>query len=58
VEKTTLRESFLYALLINSIRVTKSRRKGWAVHVAHMGDRRGAYKVLVGSLREGTTWKT
>jgi hypothetical protein len=57
-EKTTLREFLLSALLINSIRVIKSRRKSWAGHVARMGDRRGAYRVLVGKLREGTTWKT
>jgi hypothetical protein len=24
------------------------RRKGWAVHVAHTGERRGLYRVLVG----------
>jgi hypothetical protein len=27
--------------------VTKSRRMGWTGHVAHMGETRGAYKVLV-----------
>jgi hypothetical protein len=32
----------------NVIRVTKSRRLRWAVNVARMGDRRGAYRVLVG----------
>jgi hypothetical protein len=32
----------------NSIRVIKSRRMRWAGHVALMGDRRGAYRVLVG----------
>ena len=26
----------------------KSRRKGWARHVAHMGERKGVYRVLVG----------
>jgi hypothetical protein len=30
------------------IRVIKSRRMGWAEHVARVGDRREAYKVLVG----------
>ena len=30
------------------IRVIKSRRLRWAVYVARMGDRRGAYRVLVG----------
>jgi len=29
-------------------RVIKSRRMRWAGHVAHMGDRRGVYRVLVG----------
>jgi hypothetical protein len=37
----------------NIIRVTKSRRMRWAGHVAGMGDRRGAYRILVeGDLRE------
>jgi len=30
------------------VRVIKSRRMGWAGHVACMGERRGAYRVLVG----------
>ena len=29
----------------NIIRVIKSRRLGWAGHVARMGERRGAYRV-------------
>jgi hypothetical protein len=33
----------------NVILVTKSRRIRRTVHVAHMGNRRGAYRVLVGS---------
>ena len=32
----------------NIIRVIKSRRLRWAEHVARMGERRGAYRVLVG----------
>jgi hypothetical protein len=32
----------------NIIRVIKSRRLRWAGHVAHIGERRGAYRVLVG----------
>jgi hypothetical protein len=31
------------------IRVIKSRRMSWAVHVAHMGERRSLYRVLVGT---------
>jgi hypothetical protein len=40
----------LYALYSspNIIRVMKSRRLRWAGHVAHMGERRGAYRALVG----------
>jgi hypothetical protein len=34
----------------NIIRVIKSRRMGCAGHVARMGERRGAYAVLVGEL--------
>ena len=36
----------------NTIMVNKSRRTRRAGFVAHMGERRGAYRVLVGSLRE------
>jgi hypothetical protein len=32
----------------NIIRVTKSKRLRWAGHVARMGERRGAYRALVG----------
>jgi hypothetical protein len=32
----------------NIIRVIKSRRMRWAVHVAGVGEGRGAYRVLVG----------
>ena len=32
----------------NNIRVTKSRRLRWAGHVALMGEKRVAYRVLVG----------
>jgi len=30
------------------VRVIKSRRMGWAGHVARMGEGRGVYRVLVG----------
>jgi len=32
----------------NIVRVIKSRRMRWAVHVARMGEERGAYRILVG----------
>jgi hypothetical protein len=32
----------------NIIRVIKSRRLRWAGHVARMGERRGAYRAIVG----------
>jgi hypothetical protein len=40
----------LYALYSSPIiiRVMKSRRLRWAGHVARMGERRGAYRALVG----------
>jgi hypothetical protein len=40
----------LYALYSspNIIRVIKSRRLRWAGHVARLGERRGAYRALVG----------
>jgi hypothetical protein len=36
----------------NIIRVIKSRRIRWAGHVARVGDRRGAYRVVVGRPEE------
>ena len=36
------------------VRVIESRRMRWAGHVARMGDRKGAYRVLVG-IPEGKT---
>jgi hypothetical protein len=38
--------------LTNVIRVIKSKRIRWAGHVARMGERRGAYRVWWGNLRE------
>jgi hypothetical protein len=38
----------VYAALVHIVRVIKSRRMRWAGHVARMGERRGAYRVLVG----------
>ena len=35
-------------ILPNIVRVIKSRRMRWAVHVARMGEERGVYRVLVG----------
>jgi hypothetical protein len=37
----------------NIIRVMKSRRLRWAGHVARMGERRSAYRALVGKPEEG-----
>jgi len=37
----------LYSLP-NIVRVIKSRRMGWAEHVARMCEERGAYRILVG----------
>jgi hypothetical protein len=49
-EKRRLHNEELYALYFspNIIRVIKSRRLRRAGHVARMGERRGAYGVLVG----------
>jgi hypothetical protein len=33
---------------LNNIREIKSRRMKWTEHVARMGERRGAYRILVG----------
>jgi hypothetical protein len=37
----------------DSIKVIKSRRMRWARHIAHMGEMRNAYSILVGK-RDGT----
>jgi len=34
----------------NIVPVMKSRRMGWAGHVARMGERKGVYRVLVGKI--------
>jgi len=39
----------------NNIHVIKSRRKRWAGNVAHMADRRGACRILVGKPEEKET---
>jgi hypothetical protein len=41
----------------NIVRVIKSRRMKWAVHVARMGEGRGVYRILVGR-PEGSLQKT
>ena len=43
---------YLYSLP-NIVQVVKSRRMRWVGHVAHVGERRGIYRVLVGK-SEGT----
>jgi len=41
----------------NIVWVIKSRRMRWAGHVAHMGEERGVYRVLVGETqRERDHW--
>jgi hypothetical protein len=49
-----LHKKDLYALYssLNIIRVIKSRRLRWAGNVERMGDRRGAYRALVGKPEE------
>jgi hypothetical protein len=42
----------------NIIRVIRSRRMKWKEHVVCMGNRRGAYGVLVGKPEGKITWKT
>jgi hypothetical protein len=41
--------SFVFCTLSSSIiRIIKSRRMRWAGHVAKMGEKRNAYRLLVG----------
>jgi len=46
--------------LPNIIQVIISRRMRWAGHVAHIGEWRGAYRILAGKPNgeRETTWKT
>jgi hypothetical protein len=39
---------YICSIPVDIIRVIKSKRISWTGHVARMGDRRGAYRVLVG----------
>ena len=39
----------------NIVRVVKSRRMRWAGHVAHMWERRGVHRVLIGTLLHGVS---
>ena len=41
----------------NIVRVIKSRRTRWTGHVAHMGEERGAYRVLVGKAEGRNHWR-
>ena len=45
--------------LPNINQLIKSRRMGWAGHVARMGERRGVYRGMVGKPEgKGTTWES
>jgi len=39
-------------IVVNKYSGCESRRMRWAGHMAHMGDRRGAYRLLVGRPEE------
>jgi hypothetical protein len=45
--------SFIKICSVEAILLIKSRRLRWAGHVARMGERRGAYRDLVGKPEEG-----
>ena len=53
-ERTKLHNEELHDMhfLANIVQVIKSRRTRWARHVARMGKRRGAYRVLLGKPEE------
>jgi hypothetical protein len=42
----------VYLETLSIIRIIKSRRMRWAGHVARMGDKRNAYRILVGTPEE------
>jgi hypothetical protein len=43
-------ENYYFYSSQNTIRVIKSKRMKWARHVAYMGEKRGAYRGIVGKL--------
>jgi hypothetical protein len=43
----TLQQRYLASLMCRLIRIIKSRRMRWADHVARMGEKRNAYRLLV-----------
>jgi hypothetical protein len=52
-------KSFVICTLSPSIiRIIKSRRMKWAGHVARLGEKRNAYRLLVGKPEGKTTRKT
>jgi hypothetical protein len=54
--RTGLRIIMIIIIIISSpniIRTIKSRRMRRAGHVARMGEKRNAYRILVGSQKEG-----
>jgi hypothetical protein len=46
--KQTSRQIYFGLWKIHIIRMIKSRRMRWAGHVARMGEKRNAYRILVG----------
>jgi hypothetical protein len=44
--------AFLRGILIHVVSRINLRRIRWAQHVVYMGEKRNAYKVLVGKLKE------
>jgi len=46
--KDYIMRSFAICTSPNAIGMIKTRRIGWTGHVARLGDRKGAYRVLVG----------
>jgi hypothetical protein len=42
---------------LNIVRVIKSRRMRWVGHVAHMGEGRGVYRILVENLEVRDHWE-
>jgi hypothetical protein len=48
VENCIMRSFITCTLLQALIRIIKSRRMRWAGHVARMGEKRTAYRILVG----------
>jgi hypothetical protein len=56
--KINMLPTYLYPLYSSphTFRGLKLRKRRWAAHFAHMGDRKNIHRIFVRKLEENTTW--